>query len=167
MSFRLRLLTLGLSLVSADISFSQVPQMINYQGGVMVENKHFNGVGQFKFALVDGGKSTSTSPATAGTREYTTFWSNDGSSRAGYEPNAAVPIRVSKGAYSVLLGDTNLANMIPIPPVVFTNSDVRLRVWFNDGESGFAQLAPDQRIAAVGYAMVAATVPDGSITSAK
>ena len=35
-------------------------------------------------------------------------------------------------------------------PNLFTNCDVRLRVWFNDGTNGFQLLTPDQRIAAVG-----------------
>ena len=57
--------------------------------------------------------------------------------------------------------------MTAVPNTVFTNSDVRLRVWFNDGVSGSQLLAPDQRIAAVGYAMMAASIPDGSVTSNK
>ena len=77
-----------------------------------------------------------------------------------------VTIPVSNGLYSVLLGDASLSNMIPIPPAVFTNSDVRLRVWFNDGIHGVQLMAPDQRIAAVGYAMMAAAVPNGVITGA-
>ena len=44
---------------------------------------------------------------------------------------------------------------------------MRLRVWFNDGTNGSQLLTPDQRLAAVGYAVVAGSVPDGSITSAK
>ena len=67
----------------------------------------------------------------------------------------------------MLLGDTTLAGMTAIPNSVFANSDVRLRVWFNDGTNGSQLLTPDQRLAAVGYAMVAGSVPDGSITSAK
>jgi len=70
--------------------------------------------------------------------------------------------------YSVLLGDTSIPNMtVAIPLSVFSNADVRLRVWFNDGTHGSQLLAPDQRIAAVGYSMIASTVPDGSITGAK
>ena len=57
--------------------------------------------------------------------------------------------------------------MINIPSGVFANADIRLRVWFNDGTHGFQQLTPDQRIAAVGYALMAANVDDGAITSAK
>jgi microcystin-dependent protein len=132
----------------------QVPQLINYQGRVAVNTMNFDGSGQFKFALVDA----------AGTA---TFWSNDGTSIAGSQPTAAVTLTVSKGLYSVLLGDATLANMVILPSTVFTNTDVRLRVWFNDGTHGFQLLTPDQRIAAVGYAMMAGSVPDGAITGAK
>ncbi len=57
--------------------------------------------------------------------------------------------------------------MTTVPASIFTNPGVWLRVWFNDGIAGFQQLTPDQRLAAVGYAIMAVTVPDGSITSAK
>ena len=142
---------------------AQVPQLLNYQGRVSVQGANFDGDGQFKFALVDG----------AGT---TTFWSNDGTSANGGEPTAAVSLTVTKGLYSVLLGNATLPNMTVLPATVFTNPDVRLRVWFDDGSHGSQLLAPDQRIAAVGYAMmseqaqtaqVAQTVPDGAITTAK
>ena len=115
---------------------------------------NFEGAGQFKFALVNADGTT-------------TYWSNDGTSTAGSEPTDAVSLTVTKGLYSVLLGDTALAHMTAIPATVFTNPDVRLRVWFNDGTHGFQHLAPDQRIAAVGYAMMAGNVPDGTITGAK
>jgi hypothetical protein len=64
----------------------------------------------------------------------------------------------------VVLGDTN---MLPVSWTVFTNSDVRLRIWFNDGTNGFAWLAPDQRMTSAGYAMMAAGVPIGAVTSAQ
>ena len=125
---------------------AQVPQLINYQGRVAVGTVNFDGAGQFKFALVNTGGTTS-------------FWSNDGTSTAGSQPANAVSLTVTKGLYQVLLGDTTLANMTAIPNAVFSNSDVRLRVWFNDGTAhGWQQLTPDQRIAAVGYAMMAAGV---------
>ncbi|MGA1130296.1 MAG: tail fiber domain-containing protein, partial [Chthoniobacterales bacterium] len=58
-----------------------------------------------------------------------------------------------------LLGDTSLANMAAIPPSVFTNSNVNLRVWFSPGSGNpFVQLAPDQRLGASGYALRAAAV---------
>ncbi len=96
-----------------------------------------------------------------------TLWSNDGSGTAGGMPAAAVSLPVSKGLYALLLGDTNLPNMTAIPASTFANnSDVRLRVWFNGG-LGFQLVSPDQRIAAVGYAMTAASVDDGAITTEK
>lgn len=133
---------------------AQVPSTLNYQGRIAVSGVNFTGAGQFKFALVDA----------AGNQ---TFWSNDGTSVNGGQPTAAVSIAVSSGLYSVLLGDTALVNMTAVPATVFANPDVHLRVWFSDAVNGFQQMTPDQKIAAVGYAMMANTVPDGSITAAK
>ena len=137
-------------------SWGQVPQTLNYQGRVAVEGINFDSTsaghdGLFRFALVNGD----------GTE---TYWSNDGTSVAGSEPAAALTVPVSKGLYSVLLGE---AGMSPLGPAVFTHADVRLRVWFDDGTHGSQMLAPDQRIAAVAYALVAGTVADGAVTGAK
>lgn len=123
--------------------------MLKYQGRIAVNGVNFEGNGQFKFALVNGDGSS-------------TYWSNDGTTSG--EPASAVTLPVVKGLYDALLGD---APMTPIPASVFNNPDVRLRVWFNDGVNGFEQLGPDERIASVGYTMVAGTVPDGSITASK
>lgn len=141
-------------IASASALRAQVPPLINYQGRMVVSGLNFNGTGQFKFALVNGTGST-------------TFWSNDGTSVAGSQPTAAVSITVTKGLYSVLLGDNAIPNMMPVPVTAFATSDVRLRIWFNDGTNGSQLLTPDERLGAVPYAMVAATVPDGSITAAK
>lgn len=127
----------GCLLLIAAFAHAQVPQLINYQGRITVGGTNVTGAGQFQFALVNTGASQ-------------TYWSNGVS---------AVSVTVTKGLYSVLLGD---AGMNAIPPTVFTNSEVWLRVWF-EGQ----QLVPDQRIAAVGYAMMGANVPDGVITSNK
>src|SRR5437879_4332280 len=149
-----RLLLFTVCLSTLNQLCAQVPQLVNFQGRVAVDGVNFNGAGEFKFALVNGDGSSS-------------FWSNDGSSANGNEPSNAVPIAVSQGLYAVLLGDATLTNMTPISAAIFTNSDVRLRIWFNDGANGFQQLSPDQRIAAVGYAMMSANVADGVVTSAK
>ena len=95
----------------------------------------------------------------------TTYWSNDGSSTLGSEPDSAVEVNVSEGIFSLLLGDVNLINMDPLPASVFTNENVSLRIWFSDLNNGFEQLTPDQRIAAVGYAMMSAQAAPGSIDS--
>ena len=146
----LPLLTLCLLATSA---LAQVPGQVSYQGRVLMNGTNFTGNGLFKFALVNN----------LGT---VTFWSNNGTSVAGSQPNAAVTLPVANGLVMTLLGDTALANMTAIPVSVFGNADVRLRIWF-DGGAGFQQLSPDQRIVSVGYAMRAETVPDGSITSTK
>jgi formylglycine-generating enzyme required for sulfatase activity len=158
----LRVLAFWFTILSTTLH-AQVPQILNYQGNIAVGTPpvNFNGSGVFRFALVN----------TDGT---TTFWSNDGTSIAGSQPTEGVTLAVSKGLYSVLLGDMTLTNMTALPATVFAYTDVRLRVWFSDGTANGSQLlAPDQRIAAVGYAMVAgvanslaagATVPATAIT---
>ena len=140
-------------LCSSGNVVAQVPQLISYQGRVAVAGANYSGSGLFKFALVNGPSGT------------TTYWSNDGTSVAGGQPTNAVTLTVANGLYSLLLGDTTLTNMTAVPNSVFSNSDVRLRIWFNDGTNGWQQFTPDQRIAAVGYAIMASGVTDGAITS--
>lgn len=159
-TYILKLALVFSSFVLGSALTAQVPQIINYQGRVAVGDPavNFDGSGAFKFALVN----------TDGT---TSYWSNDGTG-GNTEPATAVTLPVTKGLYSVLLGDTTLTNMTAIPPTVFANADVRLRVWFDDGTANGSQLlTPDQRIAAVGYAMVAgglapgATIPASQVVS--
>ena len=129
---------LGCLLLVTPALRAQVPQLVSYQGRVIVGATNFDGTGQFRFALVNA----------AGT---TTYWSNDGTSTAGSQPTASVALTVAKGLYSVLLGDTALTNMTAIPASVWSNADVRLRVWFDDGPHGSQLLSPDQRLAPNGY----------------
>ena len=134
-----------------------VPPLLNFQGRIFIGGTSYNGAGQFKFALVDG----------TGTN---TFWSNDGTSTNGSEPSASVTLTLTNGLYAVLLGDTTVSNMTQALTVsVFTNSNVLVRVWFNDGTHGSEQLTPDQRIAASGYALVADTANNfsGTVSSAQ
>ena len=147
------LLVLACWLSCAGLLCAQVPQLISYQGRVAVAGANYSGSGLFKFALVNGPSGT------------TTYWSNDGTSVAGGQPTNAVTLTVSNGLYSLLLGDTTLTNMTAVPNSVFSNSDVRLRIWFNDGTNGWQQFTPDQRIASVAYAVIASGVTSGAITS--
>ena len=135
------------AIISTSALNAQVPQLLNYQGRVAVDAVNFDGTGQFKFALVNADGTT-------------TFWSNDDTSVAGSEPGAAVSLTVTKGLYSVLLGDPTLANMSAIPASAFAEADVRLRVWFDDGVNGSQLLDPDQRIAPAAY------LADGTVTTA-
>ena len=125
-------------------SGAAVPQVLNHQGRIAVAGVNFNGDGQFKFALVNANGSIS-------------YWSNDGTSTAGSQPSSHVTLAVTKGLYSVLLGDTTLTNMTALPSSALDHGDVRLRIWFSDGSSrGFQLITPDQRLAATPYALLAA-----------
>ena len=110
----------GLLQLAAPL-LAAVPQLISYQGRVVVDGVNFDSEfaghsGIFRFALVNGDGSA-------------TYWSNDGSSVGGSEPIAGVSLEVSKGLYSVSLGDASGApGMVPITPSVFANSDVRLEI---------------------------------------
>lgn len=133
---------------------AQVPGVVTFQGRVRSQEIPFTGTGQFRFALVQPGPLNSV----------TTLWSQDGND----VPTSIVSVPIQAGLFTVALGDTNVLGMeLPIPPAVFDSPDVHLRIWFNDGTSGFELLKPDQRLTSVGYSMRADNVPDGAITGAK
>jgi hypothetical protein len=120
------------------------PTLVAYQGEVRVGGVPYTGDGYFKFAIVNTGGDIS-------------YWSNDGTSSGGNPPSAAVPLAVSDGLFSVLLGDATLPGMNqPLTADVFGQPDRYLRVWFSTGAGGpFDLLAPDTRVAAVPYALQA------------
>lgn len=140
---------LALCVVAVDLAQAQVPTVITYQGSVRVGARPFNGAGLFKFALVNSSGTVS-------------FWSNDGSSVGGTQPAQAFTNLVTGGLFTTFLGDYGMA---PIPWTLFTNSGIRLRTWFSDGTNGFALLSPDQPLTSTGYAMLAASMPNGAVTS--
>ena len=79
-----------------------------------------------------------------------TYWSNDGTSVAGSQPDSNVSVQVSGGLYAVLLGNTAQQGMGAIDPALFAqHADAKLRVWFSDGVNGFQQL--DRPFASVPY----------------
>jgi|GEM_PF-2244624 len=130
-----------------------VPPVLNYAGQVAVDGEAFDGNGFFKFALVNA----------AGT---TTYWSNDGTSVGGSEPQGSIQVPVNGGLYSILLGNTAIQGMSALDSSIFQQySDAKLRVWFSDGVNGFQQLIPDRPFASVPYAFSAgsATIAQGSI----
>ena len=86
---------------------------------------------------------------------YTTFWSNDGTSVAGSEPAAAVSVAVNHGLFTVVLGDTTLANMTAISASLFNQPNLQLQIWFNDGVNGSAALSPVQNLTPTPYAILA------------
>ena len=132
-----------------DPSGSNAVVTANVTGGAVVS-----------FDILHNGRDYSATPTVTLTPPppavaYVTYWSNDGTSTGGNEPANAVTANVSQGLFTVVLGDTNLANMTAVPWTVFLNPAVYLRLWFNDGVQGFQQLTPEQRVGSVGYAMVA------------
>ena len=122
-----------------------VPPVLNYAGQVTVDGEAFNGNGLFKFALINANGTS-------------TYWSNDGTSVNGSQPQASVSVPVNGGLYSLLLGNTAQQGMGAIDPAVFVqHTDAKLRVWFSDGVNGFQQLSPDRPFASVPYAFSAGT----------
>ena len=59
------------------VSTQAVPPVLNYAGHVAVDGKAFDGYGLFKFALVNANGST-------------TYWSNDGTSINGSQPQESI-----------------------------------------------------------------------------
>ncbi len=131
-------LWVGVLWAGANLLFADVPGIINYQGRLVVSGTNYTGTAQFKFLLVNGSGSGA-------------YWSHEGATTSTNPPNSAVTLPVSQGLYSLLLGDTTILHMAEIPASIFTNLDVRLRVWVNTGNE-FRALTPDARLAAVGYA---------------
>ena len=86
---------------------------------------------------------------------YTTYWSNDGTSVAGSEPSASIGIGVTNGLFTVGLGDATLLNMTNISAALFSQPNLQLQIWFNDGVNGFAALSPAQNLTTVPYAALA------------
>ncbi|NQT94559.1 MAG: hypothetical protein HQ559_17520 [Lentisphaerae bacterium] len=134
---------------------ANVPEQMNYQAKIEASGVPFDGVGQFKFAIVDAGGTN-------------TYWSNDGTSEDGDEPTNAVSLNVSGGLLNVMLGNAAHPNMTPMPASTFTEADAQIRMWFG-GKDGaaFEKLSPDRPLGSVPYALMAETVPDGAITGSK
>jgi N-acetylneuraminic acid mutarotase len=164
----------GISVSNGGAGYISVPSVSisDSTGSGAIATASISGGAVVSVTIQNAGHGYTSSPLIsiappAQSTAFTSFWSNDGTSSAGGEPVNWVTLPITKGLYSVPLGDSTLSNMVAIPYSTFTNSDVRLRVWFNDGTNGFQMLSPDQRIAAVGYAMTAGNVSDGAITASK
>lgn len=96
---------------------------------------------------------------------FQTYWKNDGAT-GSTEPATAVTLNLTQGLYGVELGNPDL--MAAIPASAFKQPEVYLRTWVRPaGEANFVELLPIQRITAVAYAVLAASVEDGAIDTAQ
>jgi len=136
------LVATGIFLWCGATCLAEIPRTINHQGKIKVAGKSFNGNGLFYFAIVKA--------------DGTNRWTNDGSRiGAAARPNNPVTLQVQGGVYSVRLGDNTLPSMVKIEAPVFSQSDLRLRVWFDDGAHGVQQLSPDSVLTSAPYAYTA------------
>ena len=127
------------------------------------------GSGATATAIISDGAVTAINPGQAGTGytstptvtiappppdiTYSNYWNNDGSS--GSQPESAVSVGVTNGLFTVILGNTALANMTAVPVAIFNEPNLQLRIWFNDGVNGFAALSPVQNLTPTPYAVQA------------
>jgi len=147
-------LVIGMALARGEASTASdtAPTVVSYQGEVLVDDEPYTGTGYFKFAVVNAAGSS-------------TYWSNDGTSTTGDEPDTAEELSVEDGLFAVLLGNQAAPyNMPPITASVFADKGRRLHVWFDaDGVAPFTDLGLTV-VAAVPYALNAETLDgrDGS-----
>jgi len=129
-------LLLGLSNTIVSAQGNGPSPGISYQGRVTVDGQAFDGTGYFMFAIVDSrGQLTWTSDLPV-------------SAQSGMQLSAPVqPIAlpVSRGLFSVRLGEFGLMNLIPSQALLDPQSS--LRVWFSSNGGDFTQL-PDRALAA-------------------
>lgn len=147
-----RLILCMMMWVSLPCLHADTPNLLRCNARVSSGGQLFTGLGRWKAALIDGSGAS--------------LWSNDGTSVNGAAPTAFFTAQVLKGQASFMLGD---AGMSALPATAFTQSGLKLRLWFQDGTHGFQQLTPDQTVQPVPMALVAAQADapaDGSITGA-
>jgi len=99
----------------------------------------------FKFSFINGNGQV--------------VWRNDGVANDG-EPSESIQINVSRGVFSVVLGDDSIVNMAPLNVSIFNQDNIQVRVWFNGGGQVFDLLSPDTSVNSVGYAIKAKSVDE-------
>ncbi len=134
---------------------ADIPMIINYQGSVADGGGiALNGDGYFKFSLTNQDGSE-------------IYWSNDavGGNELD-EPVSFVTSSVSNGVFTIRLGDTQLANMNPLPLSIFDYTLVYLNVWFSYDSANFEKLSPGIQLTSSGFAFKSQTansVSEGAI----
>ncbi len=135
-------------LVPAINGTAAIPLIVNHQGRISVNDTAFEGIGAFRFALVDSASGLN-------------LWTNDGSGIGTSQPPVApVSLVVSEGVYNVGLGNTSVPGMAALASDTFNTAGVVLRIWFDDGVNGSQYLTPDQALNSTAYAFHALKAED-------
>jgi len=111
---------LGVFWVIVSLGGNLSADVINYQGRLSISGTPFNGVTGFKFGLING--------------QGTEVWSSQ-----------KIVLQVTHGVYAVRLGDSQQAP--PISTAVLRETPLKLRIWLDRNEKGWATLGEDVPIA--------------------
>ena len=126
----------NLFFINLYLASALVAAIIPHQGRITVDNLPFDGVGKFKFALVD--------------QEGKVRWNHENGEGV---PQSSVSLHVNQGFYNCKLGDISIPGMEPLADDLFSYDDpLSLRIWFSDGSSNIEQLGPDQPLLVAPYA---------------
>ena len=126
------LFILSLSLLRASENIT-----LPHQGRVLVSSTAYNGLGNFRFALINLADEI--------------VWNHHGTTDT---PTENIPLTVNRGFYAVNLGDTTIAGMAPLPADLFdVRNPLRLRIWFDDGVNGLEQIGADHPLRVSAYAL--------------
>lgn len=119
------------------------PIMMNYQGIIEMDGGAYHGPGYFKLAIRDAGGRN--------------VWANDGTP-AG-EPVVSVYCSITNGSFRLVIGGYE---MMPLQDNIFyTNTNLRLYIWFGRSSHGpFELLADGEPLYTVPYAANARAVGD-------
>ena len=118
------------------LKFSVVAAIIPHQGRITLNKLPYDGIGLFRFALVD--------------QFGEVRWNHENGDGI---PQSSISLNVHQGFYNCRLGDISTPGMSPLPDNLFTYDDpLSLRIWFSDGSSDLEQLGPDQPLLVAPYA---------------
>jgi protein-disulfide isomerase len=112
--------------IAAPGLLAQATSVLNYRGHIEVDGKPFDGQGTFTFAILDANGII--------------LWSSGEFPFVGKTnvPVTALRVPVTRGDYTVRLGDTAVGAPALDPTLLRRAIDPRLRVWFNDGSHGWS-----------------------------
>lgn len=108
-------------------SFSKILYTVPMKFWIEYQGKPYNGKGYAKIILTDAS-------------ETVTYWSNDGSSVGGEEPETSLFISVKKGVLTIEVGEEP---MPPLSDTLFYNPEpIYVRLWFSVNGKTFHKIEP-------------------------